>query len=672
MTNSAVYDAETNSAVDAAETNFAVVKEHIKQQGSVDMLSLKSYLIGPPGVGKTTTLRRLTGEITHSNSSTGIDAPLTFQLYHDTEQSSVLITEGWKSQGLREQCQALCSYILNPQSSGNDTQQNATSLEDSSFSGKEPTSIKPSSLEKPSPSVKTPSLVAPSTPTAPSSSDEIISDTESIDSESSSAPSPSTSDSIILQPQPVPKLDEITPTLRLLVEEKDWGKIREFLKCNKFTLLHIVDIGGQPEFHEILPLILHGIALNLIFFDMSRDLDSPYTVVYRAEDGGSSSIEYDSVFTVTQVIQRALHSISLLQSNVNYSKPAAILVGTHHDMCSEADVYNLEQSVQKAFAYFIDNNVLYPVGKLEGKKKRYIHPVNNVSGDSSDIEGLRELIIEIVHSNRFKPEPVPTATLLLHLILRNKFDATPGWCELDKCVKIADSCGISEEDLTKKNGILQYLHDRFGTILHYCLPNQEMGLKISQRVIVNTNLVMRPPVDLFVTAFGTNKSEPKEAENIRRTGVIKHRLMERACSSNKGHQSNPNEIPTDEIVELLKSRYILYEDAQSDSNEPFYFLPCLLYPDHEINQDYSLLHFLAYPPILLIPETGYVPLGPFPATVVKLSTEPSLGTIRAHGSRNRIRTSKMRASTLDSVSYVLEPKVSTSWSFDSPHMTSPS
>ena len=41
-------------SIDVAETNFAVVKEHIKQQGSVDMLSLKSYLIGPSCVGKTT------------------------------------------------------------------------------------------------------------------------------------------------------------------------------------------------------------------------------------------------------------------------------------------------------------------------------------------------------------------------------------------------------------------------------------------------------------------------------------------------------------------------------------------------------------------------------------------------------------------------------------------
>ena len=103
------------------------------------------------------------------------------------------------------------------------------------------------------------------------------------------------------------------------------------------------------------------------------------------------------------------------------------------------------------------------------------------------------------------------------------------------------------------------------------------------------------------------------------------------------HQSNSNKIPTDEIVELLKSRYILYENAQSDSKEPFYFLPCLLYPDHEIEQDHSLLDFLAYPPILLIPEAGYVPLGPFPATVVKLSQSSHWKLASRPRFRNRIR-----------------------------------
>ena len=546
------------------------------------MLSLKSYLIGPSCVGKTTTLRRLTGEIDYLSldeivPSTGIDAPLTVQLYRHTEQSSVLISEGWQSQGLNEQYRALCSHILNspipPPSSNTSQPRSSSSMKLTS------TDSKPSSME---PSFSRPGAT---------------------------------------QPKSIPSQDEIISELTSLVKKEDWENIREVLKNLKiFTLLHIVDIGGQPEFHEILPLLLHGLALNLIFFNMTKPLDSPYTVVYR-DDSGSSPIKYESEFTIREVIQRALSSISSLQSNTSYSNPAAILVGTHRDKCSEADVLALEQSLQDTFANFIKSSVLCLVSK-PGEKKRYIHPVNNVSGDSSDIEGLRELITTTVH-NRFKSEPVPTATMLLHLILRMKFDPTPGWCSLEECIEIAERCGISREDLLNKDGgILRYLHDRFGSILHYQkIQEKEKDLKISQRVIVNPNIIMRPPVELVVTAFGAEGIEHEVAERIRCTGEIPHRLMEKACSPNKG-QSSADKIPTDEIAKLLKSRYILYENAQSADEEKVYFLPCLLSPDNNVDKeshDHSLLNSLTYPPVLLIPKKGYVPLGPFPATVVKLS-----------------------------------------------------
>ena len=558
------------------------MKEHIKQQGSVDVLSLKSYLIGPSRVGKTTTLHRLTRKIDHSSPvdivpSTGIDAPLTVQLYHDTEQSSVLISEGWKSQALNEQCQTLFSHILNSQ--------------------------------------------IPRTQVS----------------------SPSSSSTIEQKPlSSIDPQDEVTSALTSLVKKGEWETVREFLKNLKdFTLINILDIGGQPEFHEILPLLLHGLALNLIFLNMSQDLDSPYKVIYRGEDSGSSSIQYESEFTVREIIQRALHSISSLQSNTSYSRPAAILVGTHFDKCGEKDVLALEQSVTRAFVNFIKDSVLCPVSK-PGEKKRYIHLLDNVSGDSSDIEGLRELIANTVH-NRFESESVPTSTLLFHLILCMKFDPTPGWCSLEECIEIAKRCGISREDLTKEGGILQYLHDRFGTILHYRLPNQEIGqygLKISQRVIVNTNLIMHPPVELFETAFGVKTSEHTTAEIMRRTGKIPRRLMEKVCSSSKGHgQSSSNLIPTDEIVELLESRYILCEDAHSAQEEMVYFLPCLLYPDHNINiesQDPCHLDSLTYPPVLLIPDTGYVPLGVFPATIVKLSQNSHWMLAESPRFRNRL------------------------------------
>ena len=351
-------------------------------------------------------------------------------------------------------------------------------------------------------------------------------------------------------------------------------------------------------------------------------MNSKYKVAYRGRDGSFDLAPYTSEHTVREVIDFTLSNILSLQSN--NSVPVAILVGTHLDKCNEEDVSALEKSVQDSFATFIRKGVLRQVNESPAK---YIHQVNNVSG-VSDIVRLRELISSSVHSDRFKSKPVPTSTLLLHLILRKRFGPDPGWCSLKVCVKIAEGCGISEEDLTRENdGILQYLHDSFGTILYYRgRTRQGKELKISQRVIVDPNVITRPPVELVATAFGADgRVEHAEARRIRFTGEIRHSVMKRACED-RPSDDKKELIPTDEIVELLESRYILHDDAKSadseNGDEPVYFLPCLLSFDEKVrdqSRDHSHLNDLTYAPLLLIPNKGHIPPGLFPATIVKLS-----------------------------------------------------
>ena len=573
------------------------------------VLSLKSFFIGPSCVGKTTARRRLTHEIDHLSPneivpSTGIDAPLTVQLYHETDRSSVLLSErGWRCMGLEEQGLTLCSQVINtplsPPSSSSDTrpssQSTATALP-------VPTGGKTKPLSKLLNRIKQ------------KWKNRNLSASHSDDTKEATA-----------------LTDELTTALSSLVKHKDWESIRDFLKeTDMLTLLHIVDIGGQPECHEILPLLLHGLALNLIFLNVTQDLDSPYTVVYRGE-GGFSPIQYKSEFTIREIIQRALCSIASLQTSADH-KPAAILIGTYLDQSSKAAVLTLDRSIQEAFkdADFMKNDILCPVSK-PGEEERYIHPLDNVSSGSSDIEELRQLITTIVHK-RFPPVQVPTSTLLLHLILRLRFEVR-GWCTVRECVEVANICGISEKDLLAENGILQYLHDRFGTILHY------RGLKIGQRVIINTNIIMAPTTELFVYAFGAKEAEPKTADRIRTTGEIPQRLMNKICSSENVKHSE-NKIPTSEIVELLASRYILYENVRSANKETTYFLPSLLFPDHKVameSSDPALLSALFYSPILLWPSTGFTPLGMFPATVIKLSQKKSWRLDERNRFRNRIR-----------------------------------
>ena len=96
----------------------------------------------------------------------------------------------------------------------------------------------------------------------------------------------------------------------------------------------------EYKLHEILPLLLNGLALNLIFLNtIHKTSTPPYTVVYR--DGtGNHSLQYTSESTIWQVIQHALCTISLLQTSKN-NKPAAILTATYCDLADKTAVLSV-------------------------------------------------------------------------------------------------------------------------------------------------------------------------------------------------------------------------------------------------------------------------------------------------------------------------------------------
>ena len=50
-----------------------------------------------------------------------------------------------------------------------------------------------------------------------------------------------------------------------------------------YVSIYFMDTGGQPEFHELLPPLLRGPALHLIFFNASHDLTLTVEVHFRHE-----------------------------------------------------------------------------------------------------------------------------------------------------------------------------------------------------------------------------------------------------------------------------------------------------------------------------------------------------------------------------------------------------
>ena len=87
-------------------------------------------------------------------------------------------------------------------------------------------------------------------------------------------------------------------------------------KDDNHTMLHIIDTGGQPEFHEILPALITGPAINLLVFKLTEDLRSRYEIIYRTSAGDSKP--YETSLTHEEVIFRSLASKHSLFKTEHY------------------------------------------------------------------------------------------------------------------------------------------------------------------------------------------------------------------------------------------------------------------------------------------------------------------------------------------------------------------
>ena len=101
------------------------------------------------------------------------------------------------------------------------------------------------------------------------------------------------------------------------------------------SILHklmIVDSGGQPQFHEVLPIFLRKMSLYTFVFKLPDDLSS-YPPVEYFEKGKKVGKSYKSKHTTEQLFRHLLRSVHTHRSKGDREKIKAriLLIGTHSD-----------------------------------------------------------------------------------------------------------------------------------------------------------------------------------------------------------------------------------------------------------------------------------------------------------------------------------------------------
>ena len=399
-------------------------------------------------------------------------------------------------------------------------------------------------------------------------------------------------------------LEEVTR----LAEGEDWVEVKKkLIGFERITILYVIDSGGQPECLEILPLLLDGHVLCLIFLNLTKELGDKHPVFFRSGKMIADDEKPLSDFTTGEVIQRILTSVSSLQSDHHQS--FVLFVGTYLDKATQRQVLHLDRAVQRAFKVFIDESIVCPV-EVEEESEKYIVPLDNTSNDQGDIESLRTLILRIIDEQCLhdQEDGIPTGWMLLHLILRDKYQEK-GWCTMAECIATATSCGITENELPV---VLKYIHKNYGTILYY------PGV-LNNIVICDPDVILSPLKSVFEFVFACEfVTQITVTKRVRNTGEISQDNLE-FCFKKDGVS-----LPTPDVIALFKHCHILCETSSKE-----FFMPCLLQTDNSIIKeaiDSQSLASLNPAPILFVPTSKFqrncaTPLGVFSALVVEMSAD---------------------------------------------------
>ena len=92
----------------------------------------------------------------------------------------------------------------------------------------------------------------------------------------------------------------------------------------------IIDIGGQPQFLELLPRFISGMSVGIVVIDLSQDLTEYPIIYFYGEDGKPVGEGVVSNLTNEQLFRLFLQMI-VSQSTVN-KDVKVIIVGTHRDV----------------------------------------------------------------------------------------------------------------------------------------------------------------------------------------------------------------------------------------------------------------------------------------------------------------------------------------------------
>ena len=381
---------------------------------------------------------------------------------------------------------------------------------------------------------------------------------------------------------------------------KKWHYLED-LDENHWTL-YLTDTGGQPEFQELLPILVCGPSLFFLVFRLDLDLNSRYKVEY-INSSGESIVPYESALTMQETLLQSLATIASTSivrmvdgERVNIL-PSVFFVGTHKDLVLDKQLRHIDSTLQGV----VKRTEAYREGMVQfASESHLILAVNNMSEDDDDVKQVRAAVERIgSQGDKYRVKTPFSWHMFSNILQRMKAPVL----EYEKCYEAAQRCGIGTRD--EMDNTLRFLHENVGVIRYYHDVEE-----LREYVIKELRYLFDMITDLLVATFTFDRTNPSLCELFARKGIFPLDVFEKLARSTEF-------LPPSKLVALLQHLNIIAL-LKKDGASSQYFIPCVL-AHFEGSQSTTSNSTVSRVPTLLVTfESGYCPKGLFGAVAVYL------------------------------------------------------
>ena len=237
-----------------------------------------------------------------------------------------------------------------------------------------------------------------------------------------------------------------------------------------FRLIQMIDAGGQPQFHEILPVFLRNLSFYIFIFRLCDDL-ATYPVVEFYVDGKPVGSPFTSAQSIEQLLQHCVRCIHSYRPPTGSQSecPQIMVIGTHvdHEKKSSESRDEKNRKILQVLSPLEQEQIIYH----DPTAKKVVIPVNAKFPGDSERDIVDDVRQTLFSEGIAKSVDIPSRWFALEILLGEMAQALErGVFSKEDCITAAIEKLHFEEDAV--DAALQYL-DQVSAIMYYpkILPN---------------------------------------------------------------------------------------------------------------------------------------------------------------------------------------------------------